>query len=100
MGWDVVVSMGFTWAIGGALFNFVIFLISLVTGRFTWPAWPSILGGAIFGLALGAVFGALLRVSQYFGLGAWIALLFVAGVVVAGLGTTAAAIQQKKTRAE
>ena len=105
MEWDAIVLIAFKWAIYGALLNFVIYLVALVTDRFTWPAWQSIVGGAVVGLAIGVIFGGLTEMMQRaHGSWGWDLLwlpdVFVAAAVVAALGIGAVEIQRRSTRGD
>ena len=56
---ETVAVQAVTWAFAGALFNIIILLVSLLTGRrFEWPA-VRIAWGAIIALVLGAIYGVL-----------------------------------------
>ena len=103
MEWDGVLLIAFRWSIYGALFSFVVYLVAVVTDRFTWPVWPSIVGGAIIGLAIGVIYGGL-REMMYRAQGSWgwdlpwLPDVFVAAAVVAALGIGAVEIQRRRTR--
>ena len=80
---------------GGALFNIIILLVSLLTGqRFEWPA-VRIVWGAIIALALGAIYGVLatspLEDSSWLG-------VYALGVGTIGLGLCALVIKYSSRR--
>ena len=92
---ETIAVQAVTWAFGGALFNIIVLLVSLLTGRrFEWPA-VRIVWGAIIALVLGVIYGVLItslpESSSWSG-------VYGLGVLTIGLGLCALTIGYSSQR--